>query len=118
MPASDSEKLDSHLTGDGESDRIERTFITFSDEAAYKSCCPFHFAPELPTGPQLSVSTLYCVVTGLPAKYRDPLTKLPYATTEAYKTIRRAYYIHVKEKGDRSDALVARWLDRWKHVYE
>jgi len=30
-----------------------------------------------------------CVVTGLPAKYRDPLTKLPYATVEAFKEIRK-----------------------------
>ena len=29
-----------------------------------------------------------CVITGLPAKYRDPLTGLPYATIEAFKAIR------------------------------
>eukprot|EP00250_Pteridium_aquilinum_P005415 c15507_g1_i1 orf=127-1680(+) len=29
-----------------------------------------------------------CAVTGLPAKYVDPLTGLPYATKEAFKTIR------------------------------
>ena len=30
-----------------------------------------------------------CVITGLPARYRDPQTGIPYATTEAYRTLRR-----------------------------
>lgn len=30
-----------------------------------------------------------CAITGLPAKYRDPLTKLPYATIEAFREIRK-----------------------------
>ena len=29
-----------------------------------------------------------CVVTGLPARYRDPETGIPYATVEAYQTLR------------------------------
>lgn len=29
-----------------------------------------------------------CVITGLPAKYRDPQTGTPYATLEAFRTIR------------------------------
>lgn len=32
-----------------------------------------------------------CVITGLPAKYRDPRTMLPYATAAAFKEIRRRY---------------------------
>lgn len=32
-----------------------------------------------------------CAVTGLPAKYRDPKTGLPYATKEAFKIIRERY---------------------------
>lgn len=32
-----------------------------------------------------------CVVTGLPAKYRDPKTGLPYATKEAFQIIRERY---------------------------
>ncbi|KNA17438.1 hypothetical protein SOVF_079950 [Spinacia oleracea] len=32
-----------------------------------------------------------CAVTGLPAKYRDPKTGLPYATKEAFQTIRERY---------------------------
>jgi len=33
-----------------------------------------------------------CVVTGLPARYRDPLTSIPYATTEAFDTLRGALH--------------------------
>ncbi|KAL6658687.1 hypothetical protein ACP70R_002727 [Stipagrostis hirtigluma subsp. patula] len=39
-----------------------------------------------------------CVVTGLPAKYRDPKTGLPYATIEAFKIIRESFQ---KEEADR-----------------
>ncbi|RLN03507.1 vacuolar protein sorting protein 72 [Panicum miliaceum] len=39
-----------------------------------------------------------CVVTGLPAKYRDPKTGLPYATMEAFKIIRESF---LKEEADR-----------------
>jgi vacuolar protein sorting-associated protein 72 len=30
-----------------------------------------------------------CVITGLPAKYRDPKTGLPYANTRAFSMLRR-----------------------------
>jgi vacuolar protein sorting-associated protein 72 len=30
-----------------------------------------------------------CVITGLPARYRDPRTGIPYATTEAFAMLRR-----------------------------
>lgn len=36
--------------------------------------------------------SLVCAVTGLPAKYIDPLTGLPYATKEAFKMIRERVY--------------------------
>ena len=32
-----------------------------------------------------------CVITGLPAKYKDPLTGLPYANLEAYKELRKRH---------------------------
>jgi len=32
-----------------------------------------------------------CVITGLPAKYIDPLTKCPYANLFAFKKIRELY---------------------------
>ena len=39
-----------------------------------------------------------CPVTGLPAKYRDPLTKLPYHSADAFKTIRAKYAQQQEEK--------------------
>ncbi|CAI5486506.1 unnamed protein product [Closterium sp. Naga37s-1] len=39
-------------------------------------------APSYPAKPT-------CVITGLPAKYRDPLTGQPYATIKAFKAIRQ-----------------------------
>ena len=39
-----------------------------------------------------------CPVTGLPAKYRDPLTKLPYHNAEAFKTIRANFAKEEEEK--------------------
>ncbi|XP_021856564.1 SWR1 complex subunit 2 isoform X3 [Spinacia oleracea] len=52
---------------------------------------------EVYTGPQMRYSSkndpqkALCAVTGLPAKYRDPKTGLPYATKEAFQTIRERY---------------------------
>jgi vacuolar protein sorting-associated protein 72 len=41
-----------------------------------------------------------CPVTRLPAKYFDPVTKLPYANLQAFKIIREAYYQQLETKGD------------------
>ena len=32
-----------------------------------------------------------CVITGLPAKYKDPQTGLPYANLDAYKELRKLH---------------------------
>lgn len=52
-----------------------------------------------------------CAVTGLPAKYRDPKTGLPYATREAFKIIRERFMdennnIKKMAMGDLFDSLV------------
>ncbi|CAK7327484.1 unnamed protein product [Dovyalis caffra] len=52
-----------------------------------------------------------CAVTGLPAKYRDPKTGLPYATKEAFKIIRERFEdendnIKKMAMGDLFDSLV------------
>lgn len=38
--------------------------------------------------PPRSNAFVRCAVTGEPAKYRDPVTGAPYATVEAFKTLR------------------------------
>lgn len=46
--------------------------------------------PELaPRTAPPSVPKPVCSITGLPAKYKDPLTGLPYATIEAFKELRQ-----------------------------
>ncbi|KAI4363622.1 hypothetical protein MLD38_019815 [Melastoma candidum] len=47
------------------------------------------FVSEIPTGPVTYPNQAVCTVTGLPARYQDPMTGLPYATKEAFKIIRQ-----------------------------
>ena len=48
--------------------------------------------PELLRQPKPApVKPNVCVITGLPAKYKDPLTGMPYATIEAFKEVRARY---------------------------
>ncbi|GJN12681.1 hypothetical protein PR202_ga30981 [Eleusine coracana subsp. coracana] len=56
------------------------------------------FDSELCTTPAPYPEKPICVVTGLPAKYRDPKTGLPYATMEAFKVIRESF---LKEEADK-----------------
>jgi hypothetical protein len=44
-----------------------------------------------------------CPITRLPAKYFDPVTKLPYANLQAFRILREAYYSQLELKGDKSD---------------
>ncbi|KAL1804278.1 hypothetical protein DCAR_0935938 [Daucus carota subsp. sativus] len=46
------------------------------------------FHSKVPATPVPYSQKSVCAVTGLPAKYRDPKTGLPYATKEAFKIIR------------------------------
>ncbi|XP_076885932.1 SWR1 complex subunit 2-like [Bidens hawaiensis] len=59
------------------------SYLEFTNGASFKSQIRTSSGPY----PEKSV----CVVTGLPAKYRDPKTGLPYATKEAFKIIREKY---------------------------
>ncbi|ESW30830.1 hypothetical protein PHAVU_002G186100 [Phaseolus vulgaris] len=49
------------------------------------------FHSEISTGPVQYPEQPICSITGLPAKYRDPKTGLPYATKEAFKIIRERF---------------------------
>lgn len=65
--------------------------LEFSNGASFESELCTTSVPY----PQKSV----CVVTGLPAKYRDPKTGLPYANKEAFKIIRERF---LKEEAEKS----------------
>ncbi|KAM1578200.1 SWR1 complex subunit 2-like isoform X2 [Malus sylvestris] len=49
------------------------------------------FQSEISTSPVPYPEKAVCAVTGLPAKYRDPKTGLPYATKEAFNIIRQRF---------------------------
>ncbi|KMZ60298.1 SWR1 complex subunit 2 [Zostera marina] len=72
------------------SSRDGKSLIEFINGATFHS--------ELKTTPSQYPKKEVCVVTGLPAKYRDPKTGLPYATIEAFKVIRERF---LKEENDK-----------------
>ncbi|RYR64187.1 hypothetical protein Ahy_A03g010315 [Arachis hypogaea] len=49
------------------------------------------FHSDIATTPVQYPEQPLCAITGLPAKYRDPKTGLPYATKEAFKEIRQRF---------------------------
>ncbi|KAF4349732.1 hypothetical protein CsatB_001433 [Cannabis sativa] len=49
------------------------------------------FQSQISTTPVPYPEKVVCAVTGLPAKYRDPKTGLPYATKEAFKILRERF---------------------------
>ncbi|KAK8724892.1 hypothetical protein OTU49_010963 [Cherax quadricarinatus] len=87
----------------------ERTFITFSDEGTFKRS----FKKTKPKIVQKSI----CPITRLPARYFDPVTQLPYATLQAFRVLREAYYQQLEDKGDRNNKEVSKWL-AWRREYK
>ncbi|CAH2059015.1 unnamed protein product [Thlaspi arvense] len=77
-------------------------------------CNGASFSSEISTKSVPYPEEAVCVISGLPAKYRDPKTGLPYATTEAFKAIRERFMdehngLRKKmEMGDLFDALVVK----------
>lgn len=88
----------------------ERTFITFSDYDTFKSNFPGQKRKETSRQP---IQQKICPITRLPAKYFDPVTRLPYANLQAFRILREAYYTQLELKGDRNDPEVKEWLE-WR----
>ncbi|KAK4318118.1 hypothetical protein Pmani_010863 [Petrolisthes manimaculis] len=91
------------------SEKCERTFITFSDESTFRKT----FRKTKPKTVQKNI----CPITRLPARYFDPVTQLPYATLQAFRVLREAYYQQLEDKGDRNNKQVAKWL-AWRREYK
>ncbi len=53
---------------------------------------------------------LLCCVTSRPAKYRDPLTGLPFATPEAFKLIREKYAEYLRSMPNHPAVMA--WLSK------
>lgn len=51
-----------------------------------------------------------CCISQLPAKYLDPVTRLPYHSMRCFRLIRDAYAQQLRANGDPGNALVAQWL--------
>jgi len=83
----------------------ERTFVTFSDFETFRENFPVKVAKQS--------QQKICPITRVPAKYFDPITRMPYANLQAYRILREAYYSQLELKGDRNDPEVAKWLE-WR----
>ena len=55
-----------------------------------------------------------CPVTGLPAKYMDPLTGTPYATSQAFRIIRNKYISEGEQKCEKRLLQLSNWLEEKK----
>lgn len=86
-----------------------RNFLVFTDTNSVPNS---YFSREQVQKPK----QLYCKVTGLPAKYIDPLTKFPYSTAHAFRVIRDRF---VKEKEDKCEERLQQlsdWLEEKKRL--
>jgi vacuolar protein sorting-associated protein 72 len=84
------------LAEDRNSDEIKETeakqsrnFITFTDEHTLREIFPSSGGGAKPKPPNQRLKV--CAVTGLPAKYFDPVTQIPYANLYAFKVIRQSH---------------------------
>ncbi|KAL4716272.1 hypothetical protein ACJJTC_014752 [Scirpophaga incertulas] len=88
----------------------ERTLLSFKDDIkdeAFNSC----FSHRQPKRRR----EMLCAVTKRPARYIDPVTKLPYRSVDAFRIIREAYYQQLEARGDRNDPQTAAWL-KWRRA--
>ncbi|OWR51759.1 hypothetical protein KGM_210685 [Danaus plexippus plexippus] len=83
----------------------ERTLLYFENDIkdeAFNACFPQRKPKKK--------RDLLCAVTKRPARYIDPITKLPYRSVDAFRIIREAYYQQLEARGDKNDPQVAAWL--------
>lgn len=79
-------------------ERMERSFIVFSDEAAFKSAFPDSIQAKSSSSSPLKSKLHHikkgealCAMTQTRARYFDPVTCLPYASDVTFKALREAY---------------------------
>lgn len=64
------------------------SYISNAERHTYKPPQPSTVNPEVNVRMRRNFEVTPCVITGLPAKYRDRVTGLPFANTEAFKKLR------------------------------
>lgn len=82
-------------------DRVERTFITFENDINDE-----YYSSVFPAKSKMvkGKEQILCSLTKLPARYIDPVTKLPYRNVQAFKIIREAYYQLLESLGPNAEA--------------
>ena len=93
-------------------ERYCRNFLIFTDTNSYPSAY-FHTS-KLRKRPRKQ----FCPITGLPAKYIDPLTGTPYATPQAFKIIRNRYVSEREQKCEKRLLQLSGWLEEKKKWLE
>uniref|UniRef100_A0A1B0DH94 Vacuolar protein sorting-associated protein 72 homolog n=1 Tax=Phlebotomus papatasi TaxID=29031 RepID=A0A1B0DH94_PHLPP len=95
--------------------RVERTFITFENDIDNKV-----FEKYFPQARKKRTEhrSRICPITHLPARYFDPVTKLPYRNLAAFKIIREGYYRQLEEKGNPENPEIAKWMQWRKQIKE
>ena len=92
--------------------RCCRNFLIFTDTKNFPAS---YFPTKKPKAPHRT----FCPVTGLPARYHDPVTGLPYANAHAFRYIGERYAMQAEEmKGKASEIeqrLVVGKLNSYDH---
>ena len=91
----------------GGSSHYCRNFLVFTDTNSFPQG---YFPSQKPAKPK----RVLCPITGLPAKYVDPLTNTPYATPQAFKIIRNRYVNEEEQKCQKRLLQLSSWLEEKK----
>ncbi|KAJ8675391.1 hypothetical protein QAD02_011177 [Eretmocerus hayati] len=84
----------------------ERSFVTFDSALQFTEI----FKKKTPPRPTLKS---FCAITRLPARYRDPMTQLPFRNVQTFRLLRDAYYQRVEASSDINDPEITPELVRW-----
>jgi len=87
--------------------RCSRNFISFTDKETFN----FYFKkntkpPQIPNPP-------ICLISNLKARYFDPVTQMPFASSHTFKILREAYCQQLEHLGDTRQPEVAAWIE-WR----
>lgn len=100
------EKKSNELTSKSE-EKYSRNFLVFTDTKSF----PQQYFPQ---GKPKVAKPQFCPITGLPARYVDPITKTPYATANAFKVIRNQYVSQEEIKCEKRLLQLSNWLEEKK----
>ena len=88
-------------------EKYSRNFLVFTDTKSF----PHQYFPQ---GKPKVAKPQFCPITGLPARYVDPITKTPYATASAFKVIRNQYVSQEEIKCEKRLLQLSNWLEEKK----